>query len=465
VRAGRQPFWRRPALIRPVVIRSARIRTVHIRSARIRTARIDPGRIRSARIALAALALATLSILALIGCGSSTRADGPGAATRLAPPRCADATARALGKVAESVYHEIAGGRIALPAAERVASAPTVLAAVEAGRPKAVRAAIAPLLRGQLVRVRITVGKRTLAEYGTANGIAPVSTPLRNAAGLEIGTVTASEEGMYGYASTVYAITEAQVFGRAGARWLGGSESPGPSSIPDHGEVTFRGTRYSVYSFAATGFPKTAMRTFVLAPVPLASACGRTPEETATNAIGQTARKIYRQEQSGPATLAVVRDFEHSHAFQQAVATDNPVATREAIDAFFKTTLHVVRVRATLGEKLVVDVGGPHVLAPIRGDVRDAKGHIVGHFLLSVQDDLGYVILTHRFTGAQVFLYENPTHPEEIVGSIAPAPAEVPTHGTILYGGVRYRGYSFDAEAFPEGQLRVSLLIPPLPGT
>jgi hypothetical protein len=428
--AGRQPFWRRPA-----------------------------------RLALAALALATLSVFALLGCGSSTRAADPSAATRLASPQCADATARALGKVAESVYHEIAGGRIALPAAERVASAPTVVAAAEAGNAKALRAAIAPLLRDQLVRVRVSVGRRTVGEYGVANGIAPVSTPLRNAAGLQIGTVTASEEGMYGYASTVYAITEAQVFGRAGARWLGGSESPSPSSLPDHGEVTFRGTRYSVYSFLGTSFPKIAMRTFVLAPVPLASTCERDPEETATDTIAQTAMKIYRQEQSGPTTRAVVRDFEHSRAFQEAVATDDPTATREVIDAFFKGTLHVVRVRATLGEKLVADVGGPNVLAPTRGDVRDAKGHIVGHFLLSVQDDLGYVILTHRFTGAQVFLYEDPTHPEEIVGSSSPAPLSVPTRGTVVYGGVRYRAYSFKAEAFPKGPLRIALLIPPVAGT
>jgi hypothetical protein len=427
LKAGRQPFWRRPA-----------------------------------RAAATALALTTLSVLVLMGCGSSTRADGPSATVRLASPQCADATARALGKIAESVYHEIAGGRIALPAAERVASAPTVLVAAEAGNSKAVRAAIAPLLRGQLVRVRVSIGRRTLAEYGTANGIAPVSTPLRNAAGLEIGTVTASEEGMYGYASTVYAITEAQVFGRAGARWLGGSESPGPSSLPDHGEVTFRGTRYSVYSFTGTSFPKDAMRTFVLAPVPLASACGRNPEETATDTIGQTAMKIYREEQSGPATRAVVGDFEHSAAFQQAIATDDPTAASEVIDAFFKTTLHVVRVRATLGDELVVDVGGPHVLAPIRGDVRNGKGHVVGHFLLSVQDDLGYVILTHRFTGAQVFLSQGS---EQIVGSTSPAPLSVPTRGMVEYGGVRYQGYSFNAEAFPKGPLRVSLLIPPVPGT
>jgi hypothetical protein len=427
-----------------------------------------PPRLRPARILPAALALAILPVLALIGCGAGTRADGstgaPSAA-KLAPPACADATARALGKIAESIYHEIAGGRIALPAAERVASAPSVIAAVETGRARAVRAAIAPLLRGQLVRVRVTVGRRVLAEYGTANGIAPVSTPLRDAAGLQVGTITASEEGMYGYASTVYAIAGAQVFGRTGARWLGGSESPGPSSLPNQGQIAFQGKRYAVYSFAGTGFPDHALRTYVLAPVPLASECAPTPGETATNTIGRTARRIYRDERSGAATQLVVRDFERSRAFQQAVASDDPAAATAAIDAFFKGTLHVVRVRATLGEKLVVDVGGPHVLAPARGDVHDAHGHVIGHFLLSVQDDLGYVILTHRFTGALVFLYEDATHPEEVVGSTSPAPASVPAHGEVSYDGVRYRPYSFTVEAFPSGPLRVLLLIPPVAGT
>ena len=157
-----------------------------------------------------------------------------------------------------------------------------------------------------------------------------------------------------------------------------------------------------------------------------------------------------------------MRDFENSRPFQEAVATDNPTATRAAIVKFFEGTLHVVRVRATLGEKLVADVGGPHVLAPIRGDVRNAHGRVVGHFLLSVQDDLGYVILAQRFAGAQVFLYEDK---QLLLGSASPAPLSIPKHGEMLFDGIRYHTYSFTAEAFPKGPLEVSLLIPPVRGT
>ncbi|MFZ1925718.1 MAG: hypothetical protein WAU42_06215 [Solirubrobacteraceae bacterium] len=420
---------------------------------------------RGRRLAALLVVLAVLA-LAFTSCGTSAESASVVAATPpaipLASPQCADAVARALGTISEHVYRELSGGRIALPAAERVAGSPALLAAIQANDPAAARKALGPLLRGQLVRVRVSIAGHTFVEYGSANGIAPVSTPLKDLEGRTIGTVTAAEEGVFGYAGTLYAITEAQVFARSGGRTLGGSSNPGPSSIPDKGEITYKAKRYAVYSFPGAGFPQKKLRVYVLAPVPPASACAPTAAETAIDAIGQTAKRIYRKEQSGAATRAVVRDFESSRSFQEAVATDNPTATRAVIVKFFEGTLHVVRVRATLGEKLVADVGGPHVLAPIRGDVRNARGRVVGHFLLSVQDDLGYVILAQRFAGVQAFLYEEK---QLLLGSTVPAPLSIPKHSEMLFDGVLYHTYSFTAEAFPKGPLEVSLLIPPVRGT
>jgi hypothetical protein len=422
---------------------------------------------RARRRRLAAL-LAVLGVLALAFTSCGTSAESASVLTSsastppLASPQCADAVARAFGTISEHVYRELSGGRIALPAAERVAASPALLAAIQANDPAAARKALGPLLRGQLVRVRVSLAGRTFVEYGYANGIAPVSTPLKNLEGRTIGTVTAAEEGVFGYAGTLYAITEAQVFARSAGHSLGGSSSPAPNSIPDKGEITYKAKRYAVYSFPGAGFPQKKLRVFVLAPVPPASTCAPTPAQTAIDAIGETAKRIYHQEQSGAATRAVVHDFEDSRPFQEAVAGDNPAATRAVIVKFFEGTLHVVRVRATLGEKLVADVGGPHVLAPIRGDVRDTHGRVVGHFLLSVQDDLGYVILAQRFAGVQVFLYENKL---ALLGSSSPAPPSIPKHGEMLFDGMLYHTYSFTAEAFPKGPLEVSLLIPPVRGT
>ncbi|MGA9286041.1 MAG: hypothetical protein WBV85_11445 [Solirubrobacteraceae bacterium] len=444
------------------------------------------GRRRSALVAGIAA-----SVLLLASCGSGAHAEEPsGSASRspavpLASPQCAGTVATALGVIAKHVYHELSGGRIARPAVERVAGSTALIAAAEAHDPAAARAAIAPLLRNQLVRVRVIVAGRTLLDYGTANAVAPVSAPLQNAGGRTIGEVIGSEQGVLGYSDTVHTISGAQVFVRTNAhalgrpsnahdlggssniRALGGSSNTAPASIPSAGEMVWNGTRYAVYSFAGLGFPKIPLRTYVLAPVPPASACASKAAETAADAIGGAAERIYRDEQSGAQTRAVVRDFESSRAFQEAVSSDNRPATEAAIVAFFKSTLHVVRVRATLGERLVADVGGPHVLAPIRGDVRDPYGHVVGHFLLSVQDDLGYVILAHRFAGLQVFLSQGGL-PLAVgqggLGDTGPVPADLPARGEVTYKGLPYHTYSFTAEAFPKGPLQVQLLIPPVRG-
>ena len=422
----------------------------------------------------AALTLSVaLSLLAATSCGSGAHAAGSGSdgsrppAVALASPQCASTVARALGAIAKHVYHELSGGRIARPAVQRVASSAALIAAAEAHDPAAARAAIAPLLRGQLVRVRILLAGRPFVDYGNANAVAPVAVPFKNAAGRTIGEAIGSEQGVLGYADTVHTVSGAQVFVRGATRALGGSSNSDPASIPSSGEMTWNGTHDSVYSFAGSGFPKTPIRTYVLVPVPPVSVCATNPAETAADAIGRAAERIYRDEQSGAETRAVVRDFENSRAFQEAVASGNRPATETAIVAFFKSTLHVVRVRATLGERLVADVGGPHVLAPIRGDVRNARGRIVGHFLLSIQDDLGYVILAHRFTGPQVFLSQGGvplTVSRGTLGDSGTAPTALPTHGEVTYRGLAYHTYSFTAEAFPKGPLQVKLLIPPVPG-
>lgn len=412
-----------------------------------------------------------LCLLLLASCGSGAHAESASAsrlsAVALASPQCADTVAIALGVIAKHVYHELSGGRIARPAVERLAGSRALIAAAEARNPGAARAAIAPLLRDQLVRVRVIIAGHTLLDYGTANAVAPVSAPLKNATGRTIGEVIGSEQGVLGYSDTIHTISGAQVFVRTDAHALGGSSNTVPASIPATGEMTWNGARYAVYSFAGVSFPKIHIRTYVLAPVPPASACASKPAETAADAVGGAAERIYRDEQSGAQTRAVVRDFESSRAFQEAVSSDNRGATEAAIVAFFKSTLHVVRVRATLGERLVADVGGPHVLAPIRGDVRDSHGHMVGHFLLSVQDDLGYVILARRFAGLQVFLSQGGLPlavGQGSLGETGPAPAGLPARGEVTYEGLPYHSYSFTAEAFPKGSLQVQLLIPPVRG-
>ena len=45
-------------------------------------------------------------------------------------------------------------------------------------------------------------------------------------------------------------------------------------------------------------------------------------------------------------------------------------------------------------------------------------------------------------------------------GTLAGAPASIPSLGPVTYRGTNYEAFSFDAKAFPQGKLRISLLVP-----
>jgi hypothetical protein len=115
-----------------------------------------------------------------------------------------------------------------------------------------------------------------------------------------------------------------------------------------------------------------------------------------------------------------------------------------------------VRVRVTIGSKLLIDDGGPFVLAPVHGTLR-SSGHVVGHFEMAIQDDAGYLKLAHLFTGAEVLMR---TGARQVMGTLSPGPINVPDRGEVAYRGRTYQAYSFLGEAFPEGPLRISLLLP-----
>jgi hypothetical protein len=121
---------------------------------------------------------------------------------------------------------------------------------------------------------------------------------------------------------------------------------------------------------------------------------------------------------------------------------------RAAIVCFFQDpSLHAVRIRAVTSDgELVNDVGGPYVLAPASAPVR-SHGRVIGRVTLSVQDDTGFIKLMRRFAGADVIL-RTPAGP--VPGS---------------HAGRTYQAFSFTAQAFPSGPLRISLFGPPASAT
>jgi hypothetical protein len=406
--------------------------------------------------------------VALPGCGSSSSGASATitdtAAVSPVAEVCTHAALEALEGVAHRVYQESASGRIVAQALYRLKSSSALAQAVEGDDQAATRRVLGGLLLNQIVSVRVVRDGRTLATIERGMGIAPASGAILNARGQSVGTFTVSVQGVNGYAQTVSGLLAAQVVARSGRRQLAATLHPAPKLAKGQGEVSYRGVSYRVDTFAGNEFPDRPLSISLLVPSSsIATACARrgaaapSAAEAQAATLGLVAERVYYAEHEGSKAELILGYVERSKAFREAVLAGSATAARAAIIGFFRSHLHIVRVRVIREGKLLVDVGGPHVLAPIPGTIRNAKGRAVAHFLLAIQDDLGFQILAHAFTEAQVLMRVGT---QQVMGSLTPGPAKVPDRGRVVYRGVPYQAYSFDAEAFPSGPLRISLLFP-----
>jgi len=398
-------------------------------------------------------------MLAACGSATATHTTAPAAvvltssSAATTPSGCAATVAATLGQVGERIYDEAADGGDVAQAEHRLQSSASLQSAISAGNAPATRAALQSLLLNQIVRVEILRGGHVFAVAGSGPAIAPVSGSIPGTDADFVFSVQADRT----YLQVARQITGAQILLLDGARRLDGTiAGPAPSSVPRSGPLILAGQSFQVFSLAGTVYPSGNLRVAVLVPSAGLS-CPGASAQTRVETLGHVGERIYDEELHSQDVAATVRHIEGSAEFQQAVAAADPLATRLAIEDFFREHIHVVRVRVTVGERLLVDVGGPFVLAPVHGTVRSG-GRVVGHFAMAIQDDAGYLKLAHLFTGAQVLMR---TGGRQVMGTLSPGPANVPARGQVSYAGRSYQAYSFTGEAFPSGPLRLSLLLAP----
>lgn len=188
------------------------------------------------------------------------------------------------------------------------------------------------------------------------------------------------------------------------------------------------------------------------------SACGKAAPETLAQTIGWVASRIYSGEVDSSETIKDRLQVETYVPLLEAMAKGRRGAIKAAVTSLVYSGTHIVRLRVLTGEKLLADVGGPYILAPLYGTL-SWHGHVVGHYAMSVQDDVGYVKIETRFIGAPVVLRTGTKNvPIEYV--VTPGPVKIPEHGPVTYRHVVYQAYSFEANRFPSGPLRISVLVP-----
>jgi hypothetical protein len=395
----------------------------------------------------------------LAACGSATAthnaAPGPIGVTRPASasaPSCPAIVAETLGQVGQRIYHEAATGGDVAEAVHRVQGSAVLQSAIRANEPSAASAALRSLTLDQIVRIEVLRSGHVFAAAGSQPAIAPVAGRIP---GTNAGFVL-SVQADRAYLQVARQVTGAQIILLGGARRLDSTISGrAPSGVPIKGPLRSGGQSFQVSSLTGAVYPSGPLRVALLVPA-AAISCPGSAAQTRVETLGHVGERIYGEELHSRAVSNTIRHIEESVSFRRAVAAADPAAATAAIEGFFAQHIHVVRVRVTIGGRLLVDVGGPFALAPLHGTLR-SNGRVVGHFTTAIQDDAGYLKLAHLFTGAQVLMR---TGGRQVMGTLTPGPAGVPARGEVSYSGHTYQAYSFTGQAFPAGALHLSLLIP-----
>ncbi len=205
-----------------------------------------------------------------------------------------------------------------------------------------------------------------------------------------------------------------------------------------------------------------ARRLAALATAPTTSGsasapCGPASAAAIASVDTTVAQHIYAGEIRSSAVSADVAHITGSEALLSALASSNEAAVYAAVHSIVYTPhWHIVRLRVVKEGRVLADVGGPDVIAPVSGPLR-WKGRVLGSYVMSLQDDVGYVKLVGRFLGVPVDLYRNGSL---LMGTLQPAPSS-PSPGTsVIVGGSEYQVQVLDALAFPSGTLRAALFLP-----
>jgi hypothetical protein len=199
----------------------------------------------------------------------------------------------------------------------------------------------------------------------------------------------------------------------------------------------------AVAGLFAAAFTSTATRDASPAARPVPETCAATVDAD----YAAVARRVYQQAVVGPNARDSVRRLQRSRALADAVARDDPAATRDALRPLLRAD--ITRIVVAHGRRVLTDIGHVPAIAPVNGVIKDAAGTPVGTYRLSVFDDAGLAAIVHGLTGAEVALRAGD---RLLVSAGTPRPRLARGR----YSVTRLRG-----TAFPSGPVAISLFTGP----
>jgi hypothetical protein len=212
------------------------------------------------------------------------------------------------------------------------------------------------------------------------------------------------------------------------------------------------GAAIALAAFATTGSQAVADVT---------SPCGSAAAAATLDSLdGQVATNIYRGELGGSETQVDLGHIRTAPDLLAALAAGNRAATLAAVKRIvYHPFWHIVRLRVmNAAGALVADFGGPYVIAPVSGTLRSA-GRAVGSFVMSVQDDVGFMKLEEHTVGDPIAIYVGG---RRVASSGATFPVSEPAAGGMLaVAGGEYGLTVLTYNAFPTGTLDAVIATPP----
>jgi hypothetical protein len=207
---------------------------------------------------------------------ASARASASSTPAASAPvPACGAAAAQTRAEAAGVVAGRIYAREVSSPEVRRdkqqVEGYGPLLSALAAGNRAAVGEAVTSLVfsHTHVVRLRVSQGGSLLADVGGPLILAPVGGSLRFL-GRTVGRYLLSVQDDSGYAKLETRYVGYPLIMRQGSRRLAveGTFSPGSTSIPDRGPVSWHGASYEAVSFAAHAYPSGPLTITMLVPPP-----------------------------------------------------------------------------------------------------------------------------------------------------------------------------------------------------
>ena len=190
----------------------------------------------------------------------------------------------------------------------------------------------------------------------------------------------------------------------------------------------------------------------------LATPCGSSTLATVVAVDSRVANNIYGSELQGNETTVDVRHVTGAADLESAVAAGNRAAAYKAVSRIvYHHFWHIVRLRALdASGRVLADIGGPYVIAPVTGVLRSGP-RVIGSFVMSVQDDMGFAKLERHAVGDPIGIYVNGRRVVELGGRF---PFNAPTGPQVSLAGTPHAAVTLTYNAFPSGTLSAVIAVP-----